>query len=334
MKASTLLAAVAAVSLAMDRCLAGAYIFADGSSPDRITHPTPYMGLGGDLTVSVCIATDSESIDDIETSIRNSVDTWNELEPASPNLFLGNDNEIEPGQVDFESTLVHEVGHCLGLAHPNLATESGLPAADRDYTKAARGPNNNFDIDPGPDGIKGSADDLRGDDINLHWFALGSNNPFVLTEPVDATTYSRELNDLPGTDSFAANADRSVGASLGFAGTEAVMQQGAFTDEDQRQLGVDDVATLRLAMAGVDREAGTADDYRPVLEYGGVDDGCDITVRVTGTSFAFCSVGGQSVAGNPNHFRVTNATVQLGSASEFNWFFSIRDRIFDDGFES
>lgn len=314
---------------------AGAFIFANGDNPNRITHPSSYFGTGGEITVSVCIAPTSESIDDMLVSVQNSIVVWNARQPVSPNLFLGGNNNIPNNQIDFESTLLHEVGHCLGLAHPNLATESGLPAADRDYTKAAEGPNGTFDIDPGPDGIKGSADDLRGDDINLHWFNTGINNPFVLTTPVDASSYSRDLADLPGGDNFPANADRTVGNALGFPNSEAVMQQGAFFDEDQRQLGVDDVATLGLGMAGIDRTAGTGDDYIPVLEYGGVASGCDITIEVTGTSFAFCSVGGSFIGSD--HLRITNASVQLGSASQFAWFFNQialnPDAVFDDRFE-
>lgn len=314
---------------------AGAFIFADGDNPDRVAHPSSYLGTGGEITVSVCIAPTSESIADIQVSVQNAIAAWNAREPVSPNLFLGTSNDIPFDKIDFESTLLHEVGHCLGLAHPNLATESGLPGADRNYTQADRGANGSFDIHPGSDGIKGSGDDLRGDDINLHWFNAGSNNPFALTTPIDSSTYSRELSALPAGDSFPANSDRTVGNALGFPDSEAVMQQGAFFDEDQRQLGVDDIATLGLGMAGIDRSAGTGDDYIPILEYGGVNSGCDISIEVTGTSFAFCSVGGSFIA--TDHLRITNAEIQLGSASTFEWFFnqtlSNPDGVFEDRFE-
>ena len=314
---------------------AGAYIFSSGGNPDIITHPTPYTGTGGTITVSVCIAPTSESIADMETSVRNTIFTWNQLNAVSPNLLFGGDNDIPGGAVDYESTLVHEVGHCLGLAHPNAATESGLGGADRNYTKADEGPNNVFDLDPGVDGIRGSSDDVRGDDINLHWFSP-DNNPYTLVEPVDTSNYSNDLVDLPGGHLFAANADRDVGASLGFPNTEAVMQQGAFSDEDQRQLGIDDIAMIRLAAAGVDETAATADDYTLELVYGGVASGCDITVQITGNSFAFCSVSGTGIGGN--HVRVTNATVQMASTSNTNWYFNQvpagAEELFADGFES
>jgi len=331
--------ALTAAGLALcANAFAGAFIFSDGANPARITHPVPYFGTGGDLTVRVCINPSSDAIAEMQVSVENSIAIWNQRQPVSPNLFLGGDNDIPGGAVDFESTLTHEVGHCLGLAHPNEATESGLPNADRNYTKTDPGPNGTRDLNAGTDGIRGSADDIRGDDINLHWFNIGINSPFLLTTPIDATTYSRDLADLPPGDTFAANADRTVGGSLGFTDSEAVMQQGAFTDEDQRGLGVDDVATLGLGMAGIDRTAGTADDYRPVLVFDGVQTGCDININVTGSSFAFCSVQGATINGNPNHVRLTQANVQLGSTANFNWFFNqnpviVEELIFADGFE-
>lgn len=337
-------AALAAAGLAVSaNAMAGAFLFAgseqsDGSTLpfDIITHPPAYFGSGGDVNVSVCINPSSEAIDEMQVSLANAIDTWNRREPASPNLFFGSSNDIPSGAVDFESTLLHELGHCLGLAHPNEATESGLSPTNRDYTRTNPGPNRQRDLDPGADGIRGSADDLRGDDINLHWFAIDTNNPFVLSTPIDISNYSRDLADLPGGDTFAANADRSVGAALGFAQTEAVMQQGAFGDEDQRQLAVDDVVTLGLGMAGLDRTAGTADDYRPVLVYGGVQEDCDINIDVSGSSFAFCQAGGQFInqSGSPPHIRISSADVQLGSTSQINWFFSVSEDLFADGFET
>lgn len=326
----------AVLTLAVHDARAGAYIFSDGENPERFTHPTPYLGNGGEITVSVCIAPTSESIPEMEVSVRNAIFNWNQRQVASPNVFFGAD--VPGNDVDFESVLVHEVGHCLGLAHPNAATESGLPLADREYTKADEGANGVFDIDPGADGIPGSPDDVRGDDINLHWFAAGINNPFQVSTPVDASVYSRDLSDLPSGDLFAANADRTVGTLFGFSGqTEAVMQQGAFSGENQRLLGADDVATLELAMSGLDRTQGSADDYTPRLEFGGVAEGCDITIEVSGDSFAFCSVGGSTINGNSDHLRITNAIVQLGSATNYSWFFNQElsgdDLIFSNGFE-
>lgn len=315
---------------------AGAFLFSSGANPNRIAHPSNYTGTGGVVNVSVCIATSSESIADMTTSVENAIFTWNQLQPTSGNLLQGGNNDIPSGQVDFESTLGHEIGHCIGLAHVNLATESGLGGADRNYTKTSEGPNGNFDLGIGADGIRGSADDIRGDDINLHWFEKNVNNPFTVAATVDGSTYSRLLGDLPAGDTFVVNADRTVSTLFGAPNTEAVMQQGQGTDEDQRQLGHDDVATIRLGMSGVDETQGTADDYAANLVFGGVSDNCDITVQVTGSSFAFCSVGGATIA--TDHLRVNGATAQFGSAANFNWFFNQQpagvEVIFSDGFES
>ncbi len=55
------------------------------------------------------------------------------------------------------------------------------------------------------------------------------------------------------------------------------MQQGTFTDEDQRRLNHDDVATALYGMAGLDEIAGTPDDYTLGLSYAGLT-----TVNISG----------------------------------------------------
>ena len=225
----------------------GAFLFAESNAnPDIITHPAGYTGTQDPLQVEVCIDPASESIADMTLSVQNAIRTWNRLEPHSPNLLFAGNNNIPSGEVDFESTVLHEIGHCIGLAHPNLATESGLGEPERNYTKTTTGVNASYDLNDGADNIIGSADDLRGDDLNVHWFWIDENNPFDMPATVDATTYSTDIADLPVGDTFAANADRNVGTTYGVVDTEAVMQQGAFFDEDQRRLGHDDVATILI----------------------------------------------------------------------------------------
>lgn len=154
----------------------------------------------------------------------------------------------------------------------------------------------------GADGVIGSGDDRRGDDVNLHWFNKESNNPFVLPEIIDRTTYSQDLADLPPGHLFAANADRGFSLLLGLPESEAVMQQGIFSGEARRTLVADDIATLRIAMSGLDGLQDTADDYAPVLQYVGFTEDADIVVGFDDTiTFSACRITGSFLSRRDNH---------------------------------
>ena len=299
---------------------AGAYIFAGEGQESIITHPQGYIGSGGNLTVRVCILPGSPNASSMQVPVQNIVTTWNPLQPTTGNLKLGAASDLAFDQLDFESVALHEVGPCLCLAHVNAASEYGLAGNNSNYTKATDGPNNSFDLDDGADNVIGSSDDIRGDDGNLHWFRISNNNPLTLGPVTDTGTYSRNLSDPPAGHNFAANADRAVGNLLGVPNTEAVMQQGTFYGEAQRKLGHDDVATLLMAAAGRDGNAGTADDYSVTLDYAGISStNCDINLPFTSTaSLAFCSVGGAGIGGT--HVRLTSANIEFGNA--YNWYFN------------
>jgi len=304
---------------------AGAYIFAgDSNGIDLVTHSKNYNGTGGIITNKVCIVVGSTSATSLEIPIQNSIDRYNQLVAIEGNLLFGSSNDIPSGAVDIESALLHEIGHCIGMAHPNAAGESGLSGSDTNYTKTEEGTNTVFDINSGVDGIRGSSDDVRGDDVNLHWFLTDSNDPFTTpNDSVDENNFSRDILDLPMGNNFAANADRSVSTLLGYPFTEATMQQGQGTDEDQRALVGDDVNTLRFARSGNDHIAGTADDYSLNLVYGGISDAadCDITVALdTSTSFAVCRTSGTLLSGN--NAAITSADVRYNENS--NWFFTTK----------
>jgi len=307
---------------------AGAFIFSD-SEVDLVTHPPGYSGAGGVVTVRVCIDPASKNAQLMEYPVMNNIAVYNDLVPTTGNIKRGSNNDIPSGHIDFESVSLHEIGHCLGLAHSNLATESGLSGTDQNYTRSTTGANGSYDLDAGPDGIRGSSDDVRGDDENLFWFRKQNNDPFTIDTVVDATTYSRDIVDLPVGHAFPANPDRALSTALGYTKTEGVMQQGTFYDEAQRALGHDDVATLRYAGSGVDEyESGgpagryARDNYAIVLEYGGISDvGCDINMTFTDTSnLAFCMAGGAYVSGSSGHATVTFADIEFGNA--YNWYFS------------
>ncbi|MCC6764628.1 MAG: hypothetical protein IT293_08190 [Deltaproteobacteria bacterium] len=321
-RARALAAVLAATLTAPVRAHAGSFIFAgEANGVNVVTHPSGYAGAGGTLNVTVCIDPTSANAASMEQPVRNVVATWNALAPASPNLLFGAANDIASNQIDFESTALHEVGHCLGLAHPNLSTESGLTGNDQNYTKSTNGADDVFDVDDGADDVIGSSDDARGDDVNLHWFRTSNDDPFTIAGVVDATTYSRNVADLPSGHLFPTNADRTVASLLGYPNTEAVMQQGAFFDEDQRRLATDDVAIFRLGMTGLDLAAGTSDDYTVALSYAGLTTSCNIVLDFDDaqTGFAQCNAGGAFLV-NGEHVVVTSATVYFNTG--YNWFFN------------
>jgi hypothetical protein len=165
-----------------------------------VTHAQGYTGAGGGIEVTVGIDPTSAFAAQMIIPTQNVVNTWNGRLPTTGNL---NPTGVGAGQVDYESTLLHEMEHSLGLAHVNAATRSGLAGASRNFTKATDSANNVFDINPGTDGIIGSADDIRGDDQNLNYFRIADNNP-VATDigVVDSTTYSRDLANLPVGDTY------------------------------------------------------------------------------------------------------------------------------------
>ena len=297
---------------------AGAFVYAgDANGVDLITHPSTYTGIGGEIDIKVCIDPGSNNASEMERPIRNAIASWNKLQPTTSNLrdhLPGGSNFI-----GFESVFLHELGHCVGLAHPNIATESMKTGNDQNYTQSTSGDDYEFNLNAGGDGIIGSADDVRGDDVNLHWFKKDNNNPFSIAKIIDISTYARDQNLLPNGDLFAVNGDRKVAKEYQAPNSEAVMQQGTFVGEIQRTLLHDDVATLKLAMSGLDGSASTSDDYTLNLIYGGVSKNCDINVGFdnTQTGLAVCKSKGKMLS--DSHVHLTNANIYFNSSHKWHF---------------
>ena len=316
--AAALIGVVATVGTARN-ANAFAYIFAgEANGIDIVTHARGYTGGGGNIVISVGIDPTSTFAAQMIIPTQNIVNTWNGLLPTSGNF---NSTGIGAGQFDFKSTLLHEMGHALGLAHTNAASESGLGGAAQNYTRATDGADNVFNLNPGPDGIIGSADDIRGDDQNLNYFRIADNNPVATNLGiVDSTTYSRNLANLPIGDTFSANADRAVAAALGFVNTEAVMQQGTFSGETQRTLSADDVAGLLYAQSGLDGIAGTADDYIVTLDFLGLTGTADILIDFDNTETGFAATQTSGTFINSNHVRITGSSIFFNAGP--TWYFN------------
>lgn len=283
---------------------------------DRVLHPTGYTGVGGTINISVGIDSSFAFSNEMEVGALNAMRAWMDLNPTNNNVLLGDANDIPAGHVDFESVAIHELGHALGLGHPNLG--DAFLAGDN-YTTSTDGPNDMFDSNPGADGIVGSADDIRGDDQNLNWFRKSNNNPFTIDTVVDSSTYSANLADLPNGDLYSTNPDRTVADQLfGLSHTESVMQQGGVADSARRTLGFDDVAGIRYGMSGLDEIQGTSDDYTINLVYSGFTDQADILLSMDLTGGAFTQT---NFSATPDkHTNVLQSFVHF-SFNE-NWFFS------------
>lgn len=300
---------------------AGVFEFAgDTYGVDVITHPTGYDGTGGKLIITVGISPFFPHVDKMEIPLQNAINIWNQLVPTTGNVITSG-NSIPDNHFDFESVALHELGHCIGLSHPNLASESGLAGDNKNYTTSTKGANNVFDLNSGTDGIIGSSDDIRGDDVNLHWFSKGINDPFRLPIIVDKTTYSQHFDDLPSGDHYVVNGDRNVSGLFGLEKTEAVMQQGIQAGESRRTLAADDVATLRLGMSGLDMLAGTRDDYTVLLQYAGVTEDADIVLAFDNkASFSACEVTAQYISDNESHIVINSGYISFNTDSL--WFFN------------
>ena len=295
-----------------------------------------YDGQGGVVRVTVGIDPTSAHARDMVQPVRNALTTLNALQPTTGNLVLARNSNVPGSSFDFESVALHELGHALGLDHPSLGRGCG---GDKDSTNAKKGPNpdSQYDLGAGDDGVFGSKDDQRGDDDNVHWFFRETNNPFVQSaganrntdaDVVDETTYSRNRADLPDGHEFAANGNRKVAETLGFKNTETVMHWLVNSGEIRRELTLDDIATLRYAMSGLDEESNTHDDYTIGLEFNGMTTNADVVLRFDESYFlnkptlrAQTSAHGRYLDDAKRHVAITTARIYF--SDDDNWSFGV-----------
>lgn len=325
----TLLFLTAMPTIATSVHAAGAYFFAgEINGTQLITHPIGYTGTQNHLLITIGIDPTSAFSFAMEVPAKNAVDTLNNMVVTTGNSVFN----LAGTDVDFESTLLHEIGHSIGLDHPNAGTESGLTGLFQNFTRATDGVddgiefrNVNFNVDAGPDNIPGSFDDLRSNDINLLWYRIGVNNPSE-TPPavIDRTTYTNDISFLPVGHTFAANPDRTVLNALGESSTEGVMQQGAFTGETQDTLHASDIVALRLARAGYDGIQGTADDYDVTLVYVGQTTAADIVLDFDNSESSFAVARNVGAIVDSNNARITSSNIYFNTG--FNWRFGFTQK--------
>jgi len=334
---------------------AGAFLIGNGQAANAVMHVRGYPSGSpsnvGNLVVTVCLNPAAPNA--AEQPIENAVAEFNRFQGINGNVTSG----PGPGQTDFESVMLHELGHCMGLDHNTLGpSELGsgdFGNAQLYYTKSL--PNvGGFNTDDGVDNVRASRDDVRVDDTNLHWFRNGVNNPFAdLPATVDQNTYSVSLLNLPvghlyaeAATSHSPCAPQSAATTSSLPGrvplTQSVMMPVLCSSNAVRKLSKDDEAQFRIARAGYNGAAGNADDYTWTMQYVGRTTDCHIPISLVSdaeTGFAQCNVG-FLLPGNGSGDGVLTQ-MQLIARSSVNWFFNQTDtttsapvgRIFYGGFE-
>ena len=336
---------------------AGAFLRGNTGAADRITHAKGYPAVsnpvGANYVVTVCLDPVTTPVQ-AEQSVRNAVAEFNRLQGSGNNVVTGN------SQADFESMLMHELGHCMGLDHNTLGPSELATVGACDFDPMTAPPDcfassqifstialpdptppivngDAYNTDDGIDNVRGSRDDVRSDDVNRHWFRVGVNDPFAaLPATVDQATYSISPASLPVGHLFAEVASSHSPCSPGAAAntsalrgqgtTGAVMMPVLCINNFVRDLSRDDEATLRIARSGYNGTAGNTDDYTWTMQYAGRTTACDIPISLVPddqTGFAQCSVG-LAIPGNGSGDAVITSGNIIARAS-IAWFYNQTD---------
>lgn len=352
-------AALAAALVLASNAHAGVFLT---ETAGRVTHAGGYTGTGGERVVNVCLdpAAMPQSGDPVQAT-RNAIAEFNRFQATLGNVTNAVAAGVPSGQVDYQSILLHELGHCTGLDH-NVLGPAEVGCSLGSMGTCNNSPTlfytNTFPMigvaNPGVDGARATGDDVR-TDANRHWYRAGVNNPFAEPPTADRVTHVQS-GSLPPGDLFAeaatsyapcseGTATSNTSAANGQPATSDVMFPILCTNNVVRDLSPNDRTTFRIARAGADGVAGNADDYTVRLNFlGTTQTGCDIQIRFPSGGGFFCSVG---LVGLPNgDTAVSDNALDPDSFAgiinlqrEANWFFNQTDTtasscIFSNGFET
>ena len=319
-------------------------------TPGKVAHAGAYNGTGGERVVDVCLDPTAMPIaGDPSQATRNVIAEFNRFQSTLGNVMTAASQGVPGGSLDYESFLLHEMGHCLGLDHNVLGpSEVGCTVGGNCvnhpslfFVNSTPGGNGVRDTGAGGDGARGTGDDARGDDVNRHWYRAGNNNPFVDAPTADRTTYVQS-GSLPGGDTYAeasssfapcvqGSATSNTGVANGQPATTDVMVPILCTANAVRDLSPNDRNTFRIARAGLDGIAGTGDDYTVRLNFQGTDqNGCDVQIRFPSGGGFFCSVGLLGWPNGDTSISDNNLDVDLYAGiinlqRESAWFFNQTD---------
>ena len=335
--------------LSCSNSLAFTYVINDNYGeqwdPDQVVHPGAYDGTQHILYLQVSIDKNSKDAAKMEIPVKNAVAKWNQLIARRGNYSV-DDQLVKNGAFDFETVILHELGHSLGLGHPTdrLVLHTGSKVENIDFTVARKGEDGVFTYDIGDgwgalgaDLVAGSRDDPRVDnDVNANFYYIDTIHPFFLdganliVNPNNSTNNPFNLSNLEGrVDSTTYTIDESylkklihgfsevitpaVSKLRGEPPTRGVMNSGLEVGEICRDLSVDDVAAVRFASAGLNEIAepdiSNSDDYKVELIYTGMDD-YDAEIIITTSETPLTKSRKKDIGS-----RVANTTVPLYTTS-------------------